>query len=586
MSGEAHKLTAMETAQTTTITPTVEQQAALDLFSTGHDLVIEAGAGTGKTSTLRLLAASTDRQGVYVAFNRAIVEEAKAKMPDNVSASTAHALAFRVTGMQMRHRLNGRRVKSSDIAKMLGINPIEVVGPLGRRRLAAGYLGGLVQRAVVSFCQTADERISGRHVPRIEGIDGFRSDGTLEWANNRIVQRELEPALRRAWADLMDPNGVLPYRHDHYLKAWQLSGPRIACDFIMFDEAQDANPVMRAIVEAQTHAQRVYVGDSQQQIYSFTGAVNALAQVNGNRTMLTKSFRFGPEIAAAANSVLALLDTDMRIEGAGRPGRVEQVAKPDVILTRTNASAVRLALGELVTGGRPSIIGGFDDVIRFAAAAMDLKNNGWTSHPDLSCFKSWGEVQDYVDEDPNGSELSLLVDLVDEFGADVISERLKECTAPENATLQISTAHKAKGLEWDVVKLASDFPTGLNKKGEECKVGAEELRLLYVAVTRAQVALDTGGNPLINATTATPVAAAPMVEMVTPDDLVGTDAQVKVKVAGTDCEFGCPHTGVLDTATYFGTANSGRYRLMIATDSGRTEMAIVGADAAVTVERV
>ena len=39
--------------------PTEEQQAALAAFATGDDLVIVAGAGTGKTSTLRMLAGST-----------------------------------------------------------------------------------------------------------------------------------------------------------------------------------------------------------------------------------------------------------------------------------------------------------------------------------------------------------------------------------------------------------------------------------------------------------------------------------------------------------------------------------------------
>jgi ATP-dependent exoDNAse (exonuclease V) beta subunit len=38
--------------------PTGEQQAIIDASQSGADLVIEAGAGTGKTSTLRLVAAT------------------------------------------------------------------------------------------------------------------------------------------------------------------------------------------------------------------------------------------------------------------------------------------------------------------------------------------------------------------------------------------------------------------------------------------------------------------------------------------------------------------------------------------------
>ncbi len=62
--------------------PTDEQAAILEAFQGGGDLVIEAGAGTGKTSTLRLLADSeTRRKGVYLAFNRAIADDAKASFP-------------------------------------------------------------------------------------------------------------------------------------------------------------------------------------------------------------------------------------------------------------------------------------------------------------------------------------------------------------------------------------------------------------------------------------------------------------------------------------------------------------------------
>ena len=49
---------------------------------TGKDLVIEAGAGTGKTSTLVHIAkANPEKRMQYVAFNSAIVRESKAKMP-------------------------------------------------------------------------------------------------------------------------------------------------------------------------------------------------------------------------------------------------------------------------------------------------------------------------------------------------------------------------------------------------------------------------------------------------------------------------------------------------------------------------
>lgn len=77
--------------------PTDEQAAAIEFFLTGGSLKINAYAGTGKTSTLVMLADSTAKRGQYVAFNRDIVRDAKEKFPNTVHCSTIHGLAFRAT---------------------------------------------------------------------------------------------------------------------------------------------------------------------------------------------------------------------------------------------------------------------------------------------------------------------------------------------------------------------------------------------------------------------------------------------------------------------------------------------------------
>lgn len=471
-----------------TFNPTPEQQEALRLFSTGRSLAIEAGAGAGKTSTLRLLAGSTSRRGQYIAFNKAIVAESKAKMPSNVECSTAHSLAYRaiVPGTRYAERLrNSRRMKSAEIARLLGIDDAIVVrlATGEEKRLSPSLLAGIAMRGVIRFCQSADAEPDARHVPYIDGIDVPPVvDGRRVYDNNNRVAATLVEPMRRAWADIVDERGALPFRHDHYLKLWHLSGPRINASFILFDEAQDANPVLVDIVRQQTQAQLVWVGDSQQQIYSFTGAINALATVGAEqRAFLTRSFRFGPEVAAVANRCLDALDAELRIEGAGRPGVVAPVADPDAILCRTNATAVRAFLDALVEERRPHLVGGGREVVDFAKAAVDLQDRGWTSHPDLACFKSWAEVEEYVAQDEQGSDLRLLVKLIDEFGADRIIATLERMPKEEAADVVISTAHKAKGREWDAVRLAADFPAD---------PAEEELRLLYVAVTRARLRLD------------------------------------------------------------------------------------------------
>lgn len=145
----------------TAFTPTDEQAEALRLFATGKSLAIEAGAGTGKTATLKLLGESTSRRGQYIAFNKAIVEEAKLKMPSTVAAATAHSLAYRNTVARnpwMAERLrHSARMKSTEIASRLKIDQIDITLQDGSfRRLHSSYLAGLTMRAVIRFCQTAD----------------------------------------------------------------------------------------------------------------------------------------------------------------------------------------------------------------------------------------------------------------------------------------------------------------------------------------------------------------------------------------------------------------------------------------------
>lgn len=50
--------------------------------------------------------------------------------------------------------------------------------------------------------------------------------------------------------------------HNCYFKLWALSGPKLHGDYLLTDEAQDLNPALVAVVNAQTHMQRVAVGDS------------------------------------------------------------------------------------------------------------------------------------------------------------------------------------------------------------------------------------------------------------------------------------------------------------------------------------
>jgi hypothetical protein len=441
---------------------------------------------TGKTSTLRLLARSTRKRGRYLAYNRAIVEDVQAIMPVRCAASTAHSLAYAKVGYRYRARMDQPRVKSHVVARYLGIDPIVITAGLpAPRRLAPGWLANHLMRAVAQFCQSADEEPSVRHFPRADGIDLPDPETRApRWTNNRIVANELEGALRKAWQDLSHTEGHLRYSHDCYVKSWALSHPKIEADYVLLDEAQDTNPVLAAVL-AEQECQVVYVGDENQQLYAWRGAVDAMAGFpDENRSTLTQTFRFGAAIADEANRVLDALDAPLRIRP--NPEMISTVGAwtgdEDALLCRTNATALQAVLGAQLRNRPVHLVGGGTDLLMFARAVRDLKETGRTSYHELACFDSWAEVKSYVAEDQGAGELKLMVRLVEEFGVDAIVATIGRTVDEGPGVLTVSTGHRAKGRQWDVVRVAADFG--------EVDPNPAELRLRYVAFTRAKEHLD------------------------------------------------------------------------------------------------
>lgn len=475
------------------IRPTAEQEEILATVVRNHPvLVVEAGAGAGKTSTLKMIGETLPGNGQYTAFNSSLVAESKAKFAgSSVACNTTHSLAFRAEGVRFAHRLNGGRVRGDQIAEMLGISDLTVPFGSTSKRLSPGYLASQVMGAVRRFCQSADPEVSADHFRYIDGIDMPTDEGRRGYASNGLVRDYLLPFARKAWSDLSDPEGTLPFSHDHYVKVWQLNKPVIAADYILLDEAQDTAGVMLDVLKQQ-QCPVVLVGDSAQQIYEWRGAINALSSFPGApRCFLSQSFRFGPAIAEVANKVLAELEepTQLRLKGFEKiDSRVCEVKDPTAILCRTNAVAVASLLSGIADGKRPYLIGGGGDMLAFLEAVQKLQQGQTVSHPDLACFNSWGEVEEYVKMEEE-NDLKLIVKIIKEFGVGTLIAALKNMPAKEEfADLVISTAHKSKGREWKSVKLAADFPT----KSKCCDA---DRKLLYVAVTRAKEELDLSACP-------------------------------------------------------------------------------------------
>ncbi|MGW7529812.1 UvrD-helicase domain-containing protein [Streptomyces sp. NPDC054783] len=484
--------------------PTDEQTAAADAFRRGEHLALQAGAGTGKTTLLEMLARSTKRRGRYLSYNRSIAQDATARFPNTVQCKTTHSLAYAAIGHRYTRRLNAPRRPAWKTGRILGLTEDICIG---ERKISQRALSNTLLRTVSRFCHTADQTITHRHVPKLRGLE----DKDL----HRELADHIVPVAHKAWKDLQNPNdGCVRFEHDHYLKIWALTQPKLDADYLLLDEAQDTDPVVEAIFLAQSdHAQLVMVGDSAQAIYHWRGAKDVMTGFNGTQLTLSQSFRFGPHLAAEANLWLHLANAPIRLTGTPTvPTEIGPVAYPDAVLCRTNVGAMAHVITLMTAGYRVALAGGGEGLCALAEAARDLKEGRPTHHPELVLFLSWEDLKDYAANDPAGRDLQPLVNLVDNHGTDAILAAVARLMPEEHAQVTISTAHKAKGREWPRVLIADDFPRPKELQPQDnCSIAPPpepiddaEARLAYVAVTRTRQRLDLGGLSWIHDSSGTP----------------------------------------------------------------------------------
>jgi len=460
------------------VQPTEEQERIV--ASDAGSLVVEAGAGAAKTTTLGLYASARPRSRIlYLAFNKSIQLEAAARMPRNVNCRTTHSIAWRkaaeLFGGEASQRVG--KTYASSVARTFRCGPLVATAAL---------------QAIQNWCGSLSSQIDASHVP------------------TDIAERLADPGsvveiARATWARMCRPDGgELRLPHDGYLKLFQMEEPMLrGQDLVAVDEAQDLNMCTYDIVRRQCGG-LVLVGDSAQQIFAFRGSANALRiHEADHRLQLTRSFRFGESLAQMANALLDhfKLDNALHIVGAGRvPTRLTvDTQRSFAVLARTNAVVFEEAISFLSTNRRYHFVGGpegyrMDKLLD--AYYLWAGSGGQVRDPYLRSFGSFEDLQQLAD-DAADPELRHLVRVVEDYGGrvpalvDQIKSRhvaLDRAAWSDFDGVFFSTAHKAKGLEFDQVWLADDFmrffEDGKELTAEE--VEQADVNLLYVALTRAK----------------------------------------------------------------------------------------------------
>lgn len=460
--------------------PTGQQQAIIDAVRAGHPKVVaEALAGTGKTSTLVSLAAlQVRRPGIYLAFNKSVQIEAEERFPEWVHCTTAHGYAYRALGNQYGHRLPGNPAASRLGAKQMASIMKVRAAMLDTGTINPTALTRMAQATVNVFLKSADNEILARHVPA----------RVLAHHSPDQVTASILPVANKIWADLQSIGGRFRFTHDCYLKMWQLTNPQLPFDYVMFDEAQDADPVISAVVNAQNSTQRMWVGDRHQAIYGWRGAVDAMSKIEGAvRLPLTQSWRFGEAIADEANKWLKLMGAQHFVQGNPRiNSSVGDVEIPSAILCRGNGTALGwvLALHErnLPVCLTPGTKDAGKDISQFAWAAASLMKGEGTDHPDLCGFQNWEQLLKYVEEEEDTADLKRMVNIINRVGVGKVIDAVKGCVTKDKAIVSVGTGHKAKGLEYQTVRVADDF---VPPEEDVDEPDYEAMMLNYVTVTRA-----------------------------------------------------------------------------------------------------
>jgi superfamily I DNA/RNA helicase len=460
------------------VQPTDEQALAIEKFQTRRPLKIAAFAGTGKTSTLIFMARSRQSKGLYLAFNKAIAAEAKSEFPATVTCRTVHSLAY---GSVARSYRPGDKLVGTLNAPTLAASARRPVRNFGADlSLNSLQQAHLVLGTIKRFCQSTDPEILSTHVPQYGRLLA-ETDSTVAEVRSWAVS-----AATAIWRRMIDRDDDLPMGHDGYLKLWALGKPRLNAEYILLDEAQDTNEVVLGALQSQK-CQVVYVGDRYQQIYEWRGAVNAMEKVVGcEETSLTQSFRFGSSIARAASLVLEILGEKESLRGNPKVDSTltEDRVATRAVLARTNATVIVELLNAMNQRQRPCIVGGTSELARLLGDVERLKQGSTPISTEFFGFTRWSDVVEFS-RDEEGESIRSLVQLVEQYGERRLLLAVNSAREDENgADVVFSTAHKAKGREWDSVRLAGDFAK-LDSKGNRTHNEAES-RLFYVAMTRAK----------------------------------------------------------------------------------------------------
>lgn len=528
----------------TTFQPSPAQQAFYNWVqkSTGN-CILNAVAGAGKTTTILNSIALMRGKVWFGVYNKKMADEIKEKIgarkdlakrarfeekDERVESSTFHSLGFGIVrGMaypnkpeideKKVNRIVDRIIAEKEAVAQQERSDLREVAPTVLQMVSMAKNRGFVPNELVRDGLSNMDDVNAW----ISMVEHFDIGDTLEDDQINVAISFARTVLRQSNADIstidMDDMVYLPLARRVNLKPWH------QFNWVLIDEAQDTNPTRRALARLvmARGARLVAVGDPHQAIYGFTGADNdSLQQIarsfNAVELPLTVTYRCPKAVVAHARQ---WVDHITAHESAPEGSVTEQTyldfidALPTLerahygetaILCRYNKYLVGLCF-KMIRMGLPAKIEGRsigEGLVKLATRWKAVKTvNGLETklreyearEVAKAVAKDQAQKADRIVDEV--ATIFTVIERVRANGLDRVTDvvdGIEEIFADNVAgkgLITLCSAHKSKGLEWDTVYILDRAVLMPSKFAKQEWQLAQELNLIYVAVTRAKVAL-------------------------------------------------------------------------------------------------
>lgn len=428
---------------------TDEQLAILDAAHSTGNIMMNALAGCGKTSTLEAIdKIAKDKPALYVVFNKRNADEATERMLSTTAVRTFNGLGHRIWQDAIQPRLKLDTKKTYSIYKEICD---EVKGPAAK---ALWDAWDEVRRGI-ELAKALGYIPEGAH-PTAKGLlaqSAFHA--RLDESPDDLVSDLIDACLKRSIAQAYQ--GTIDYNDQIYMSAlFTTAYPKYPLTLV--DEYQDLSPVNHEVIRRLVGNRRLIgVGDPNQNIYGFRGALR-----NGMSEAVTKFAMREMDLSISFRCPEAIVRNAWwhvpKFKWFNKGGHVEilntrsvsDIDSGSVFICRNNAPIFSFALRLLSSGHSVRIVGS-DIGPRIIKTMEKLGDENLNQAGVLSAIDDWLELK-LAKESKTAEDTAECMRVFARSGSNLGQAiAYADHLFKQHGTIQLMTGHKSKGLEFPLV---------------------------------------------------------------------------------------------------------------------------------------